>query len=202
MSTNSSNATKVFPPQGPLNPLGVEYGDMIEYGNDYTDTTVFIYASRYGNGNVVDGNICCEMRNVRRIVKKRALQSLSEPATVVISEEQVRAEYDNVREAELLETEKRAGVVEAQPANVPDGEEYVQYMGKLCAAAARAQEIAEFGFQTKEQVHGLLADGSLCLDLVGFEESRTWEWMWNKHSDEVMVAIQKVMYAEYHKLPF
>lgn len=121
-----------------------------------------------------------------------------EAITVHVNEEEVRAAYDDAKEAELVRQEAARGVAEAQPANVPDGEEYVKYMGRLCAAAARAQEIAEFGFMPKSELHG----DPQHPDLVGFEESRTWEWMWKKHTDEVMGEIQKVMYAEYVKLPF
>lgn len=73
-------ATKTFPPQGSLNPLGIEYGDSIVYSGNGVEVGIYacgFYTLNEGElGHVVDGNICCNMEQVVRISKKKALQSL------------------------------------------------------------------------------------------------------------------------------
>lgn len=71
-------------------------------------------------------------------------------------------------------------------------------IAKICAGAARLHEmgnrIVKGGIAKQERGK---------TDLVGFEESPMWEWLTGQvFSEEEWPIVHRMMYEEYHKLPF
>lgn len=76
-------------------------------------------------------------------------------------------------------------------------DERLRELAKLCVGAARLAEMKESGCTLDSKQKPDMTD------LVGFEESPMWDWLTGQvFSEEEWQKVHRMMYEEYHKLPF